>query len=127
MNYFVVVNNKYIINVSADSACAAEHAILDQYAGTQYAQAFTVKELNTDTFKHFMEVCETISAKELMEKSDEYADKMAEAAAARMRCDDLCSEITQLIFDIKQQEEKLKRLKEEREEESKKTMPPELI
>ena len=120
MNYFVVVNNKYIINVSADSACAAEHAILDQYDGTQYAQAFTAKELNTDTFKHFMEVCETISAKELMAKSDEYAEQVKTAAAARIRCSDQNAEIDQI-------EERLMWLRKEREEESKKTMPPELI
>ncbi len=120
MNYFVVVNSKYIINVSANSACAAEHAILDQYAGTQYAQAFTVKELNTDTFKHFMEVCETISTKELEEKSEEYAERMKAAAAAQIRSFGLNAEIAQI-------EERLKRLRKEREEEAEKTVAPDLI
>lgn len=120
MNYFVVVNNKYIINVSAGSACAAEHAILDQYNGVQYAQAFTVKELTTDTFKHFMEVCETISTKELMAKSDEYAEQVKEAAAARIRCSDLNAEIAQM-------EDRLVLLRKEREKESEKTTAPELI
>lgn len=120
MDYFVVVNNKYIINVSADSACAAEHVILDQYDGTQYAQAFTAKEMNTDTFKHFMEVCETISTKELMAKSDEYAEQVKAAAAARIRCSELNAEIAQM-------EERLMLLRKDREKESKKTTAPELI
>ena len=53
MKYMVVVNQKYIVTVEANSACSAEHKILDNMDGVQGAQAFTGKELSTDTFQWY--------------------------------------------------------------------------
>ena len=55
MKYMVVVNRKYIVAVEANSACSAEHKILDTMDGVQDAQAFTGKELSTDTFQWYFE------------------------------------------------------------------------
>lgn len=73
MKFMVVVNNKYRINVDANTHGGAEHKILDDfYYGIEQCQAFSMDELTTETFKYFAEHCETISANELMEKCETY-------------------------------------------------------
>lgn len=74
MVYMVVVNGKWIISVEAESALGAEHKILDTLNGIEGAQAFTAEELNTDTFKWFLENGETISYSGLHELSENYTD-----------------------------------------------------
>ena len=70
--YFVVVNQKYIVKVKANSACGAERVVLDEFNGIRGAQAFGVNEIATDCFAHFMKTCDTISMKELRTMSDAY-------------------------------------------------------
>lgn len=80
--YLVVVNQKYIVKVEAESAGGAEHVVLDNFDGIQYAQAFTAKELTTSTFEYYFDTCSTISLDELKRISDDYVAAWKEVAAA---------------------------------------------
>lgn len=72
--FMVVVNQKYIVKVEAETDGGAEHKVLDNYTGVLYAQAFNKNELNTDTFKHFFETCEPISLRELGQIAKDYSE-----------------------------------------------------
>lgn len=74
MKYMVVVNQKFIVAVEANTNGGAEHMILDTLDGIEVAQAFTAEELNTDTFKWFLENGETISYRGLHMLSENYTD-----------------------------------------------------
>lgn len=73
MKYMVVVNQKYIVMVEVNSACSAEHKILDTMDGVQGAQAFTGKELYTDTFQWYFENGMTVSYDELASVFSKYS------------------------------------------------------
>ena len=83
MKYIVMVNQKYLVTVEAETACGAEHKILDNvFYGIETCQAFTLKELGTDFFRGCAESCETISFSELFDKAVRYkeaADAIARA------------------------------------------------
>lgn len=65
-NFMVMVNRKYMVRVQAESACAAEHKILDGiYVGIQTALAFNREDMKGDYFQNCMMDCETISYAEL--------------------------------------------------------------
>ena len=73
MKFLVVVNQKYIVNVDAQTHGGAEHVLLDDlHYGIDTCQAFSADELKTDTFQYFMGKCETISMNELMRKAEKY-------------------------------------------------------
>ena len=75
MKYIVVVNQKYIVSVEAESELSAEHKILDDiYYGITGAQAFDQKSIKTDCFWGLVLGCETISFDELKKISDQYKE-----------------------------------------------------
>lgn len=78
MRYLVVVNQKYIVSVEAESACGAEHVILDNISGTEGAQAFDRKSIKTETFTWYLENCETVSYETLRQIGEEYSEKVVE-------------------------------------------------
>ncbi len=73
MKFMVVVNQKYLVNVEANTHGGAEHKILDDiHYGIETCQAFTFEEMTTDTFKALAENCETISYDEMVKRSKDY-------------------------------------------------------
>lgn len=79
--YMVMVNRKFMISVEAESACGAEHVILDQFADSinrhgsiTSAQAFGKDDMKTSTFLECMMNCETISLNELDRKIQMFED-----------------------------------------------------
>lgn len=73
-NFMVMVNRKFMVKVQAESACAAEHKILDGiYVGIQTALAFDREDMKGDYFQNCLMDCETISYAEL----DGYANNLA--------------------------------------------------
>lgn len=101
MKFMVMVNGKYMVSVEAETACAAEHVILDKWADeiNKYqvisgAQAFGSDQVHTKWFwNDYMSFCETISLKELgmmieeiigaYDNKDELTDSIAEIAKAQ--------------------------------------------
>ena len=83
MKYIVMVNQKYLVTVEAETAGGAEHKILDNvFYGIEACQAFTLKELGTDFFRGCAESCETISYSELFDKAVCYKETAAAIAKA---------------------------------------------
>lgn len=74
MKYLVVVNQKYIVSIEANSACSAEHKILDNMDGIEGAQAFDNKAIKTETFQWYMQNCETVSYNEMLQISQKYTE-----------------------------------------------------
>lgn len=108
MKYIVMVNQKYLVSVEAESAGGAEHKILDNvFYGIKTCQAFTLKELGTDFFRGCAERCETISYSELFNKAVEY--KEVSEAIAREEENIACyrKQIEDLRNDIKCAEEEI--------------------
>lgn len=104
MKYMVVVNQKFIVAVEANTNSGAEHMILDTLDGIEVAQAFTAEELNTDTFKWFLENGITISHRELHELSANYTNACKEWA-------DMVDEETAVVHEIASLEKKLEGLR----------------
>lgn len=76
MKFMVVVNQKYLVTVEAQTEGSAEHVILDDvYYGIETCQAFSINSLQTDTFTAFAKDCETVSLAELKEKAKKYQEK----------------------------------------------------
>lgn len=65
-NYLVVVDNRYLVNVSANSAGGAEHRILDNM-DAQYAQAFGFDEIRY-LYDNYGDELMTVSVDELAKK-----------------------------------------------------------
>ena len=97
MRYFVVVNQKYIVAVDSSSNGGAEHVVLDNVYGVLGAQAFDGKDINTDTFRWFMDNCETISLAELAKKGDVYREKVDEWAEASKKREYIASRIDSVM------------------------------
>ena len=77
MKFMVVVNQKYLVSVEANTHGGAEHKILDNiYCGIETCLAFTIEETATDIFKTLVENCETISYTEMLEKSKVYKETL---------------------------------------------------
>lgn len=73
MKYAVIVNQKFLVTVEANTHGGAEHKILDNvYYGIETCQAFTIDEMTTDVFKALVENCETISYDEMVKRSKDY-------------------------------------------------------
>lgn len=76
MKFMVMVNNKFMVSVEAESNCGAEHRILDEiYDGMQSALAFDKESMKTDHFRGCLLGCETISFSELKNMSVAYRDQ----------------------------------------------------
>lgn len=75
MKYMVVVNQKFIVSVEAESALGAEDEML-RLGFVATALALTVEELNTDMLKWFFENGQTISYDELVRWDKEYSEAL---------------------------------------------------
>ena len=82
MKYFVQVNRHLMINIEAETALRAEHAVLD-LDGIQYANAFEPDAWKTDTFRGALLDCDTISFMELVELSGAYTDAWKDVGRAK--------------------------------------------
>jgi len=82
MKYFVQVNRHLMINIEAETALRAEHAVLD-LDGIQYANAFEPDAWKTDTFRGALLDCDTISFVELVELSGAYTDAWKDVGRAK--------------------------------------------
>lgn len=89
MKYMVVVNQKFMVAVEANSALAAEHEIINNFAGIDGAQAFDREAMKTDTFAGFLMDCETISLGELKDKADKYEAALKEEATAELKVENM--------------------------------------
>lgn len=67
--YLVIVNQKYLVNVEANSHGGAEHRVLDLVYGITGAQAFSKKDMSTEFFRDYAINCETVSFNWLVEQS----------------------------------------------------------
>lgn len=95
-NYIViarVAKNHYMVNITAETECAAEHAILDmgicgrhEY-GVEHCMAFDFKSMKTDTFIGHALLSTTVSVEEITRiintRNEEIAAK--DAAEDRIR------------------------------------------
>lgn len=93
--YIVIVNQKYLVMVEANSHGGAEHRILDDiFYGIETCQAFTLKETSTDTFRSLARACETISFTEMQEKAKAYkAELDYEKEAKQAMADDVARRV----------------------------------
>jgi len=110
--YLVMVNGKYMVSVDADSACAAEHKILDKvYYGMQTALAFDSESVKTETFAGCAMSCDTISYDRLAGMSGDYLDTLKTVKAAEAEI----SEYERRIADLHNQIAELEKLHEKAE------------
>lgn len=108
MKYLVVVNQKYIVAVEAESELGAEHKILDDiYYGITGAQAFDQKSIRTDCFYWLMQDCKTVSYEELEKMSKSYKEaqetleqREQELKEAQKRMKELQEQMTALQTEI---------------------------
>ena len=82
--YVVMVNNKYMMRVQAESKCGAEHVVLDRFSDeiNKYhvitsAQAFDSDDLKTTWFfRDYFSRCDLISMRWLEELVEDYVSTM---------------------------------------------------
>lgn len=82
--YIVMVNNKYMMRVQAESKCGAEHVVLDRFSDeiNKYhvitgAQAFDQNDLQTTWFyRDYFSRCDLISMRWLEELVEDYVSTM---------------------------------------------------
>lgn len=123
-NFMVMVNRKFMVKVQAESACAAEHKILDGiYVGIQTALAFDREDMKGDYFQNCLMDCETISYAELDTHAHILAhiQKHAEEQRANICAIDeeiarLCARIEELNAEKAAAEAQLDHLKAEAED-----------
>lgn len=73
MKYIVIVNEKYIVTVDAETHGGAEHKILDGAGeAIKSCQAFSLQELATDTFVALASEAKTISLRALKGLIEDY-------------------------------------------------------
>ena len=82
MKYFVQVNRNMMVSMTAESALAAEHAVLD-LDGVQYANAFDDELINTEAFRGALLGCNTVSVDELSQMSKDYAKAWVDVSNAK--------------------------------------------
>lgn len=107
MKYFVQVNRHLMINIEAETALRAEHAVLD-LDGIQYANAFEPDAWKTDTFRGALLDCDTISFMELVELSGAYTEAWQEVGKAK-------DAVTETRHEVERLEELLKAARESHE------------
>lgn len=109
MKFLVIVNQKYLVNVEANTHGGAEHIILDNvYHGIKTCQAFTIAETITDTFKAMVENCETISYGEMLEKSKLYQETLNNLERAKKIAKNEKEQINDLLQQIELRKESLR-------------------
>jgi len=126
--YFVVVNQKYIVNVESTSSGGAEHVILDNIKHSKSAMAFSIMEIQTDTFQGWLKDCETISYDELKRKDNHAIAKGMERINSYIQESEWIQErIDNELKEIEELEEKISLIKANIEifNEQKKTMDAE--
>lgn len=105
MKYIVMVNQKHLVTVEAETSGGAEHKILDDvYYGIETCQAFSLNELSTDFFKGCAEKCETISYSELFDKAKRYKDLLDAIEAEEEELSEYRKRVKNLEEQIKLQE-----------------------
>lgn len=101
MKYVVIVNQKYLVSVEAQSHGGAEHKILDNvYYGVETCQAFTIKEMATDIFRALAETCETISYDEMLKMGELYKETLDEIKENEIKVENYNKQITELYQQI---------------------------
>lgn len=101
MKYVVIVNQKYLVSVEANTHGGAEHKILDNvYYGVKTCQAFTIEEMSTDTFKALAENCETISYDEMLEKGKVYKETLDAMRENRANAEEYNAQVQELYKKI---------------------------
>lgn len=104
-NFMVMVNRKYMVNVQAESACAAEHKILDGiYVGIQTALAFSRGDMKGDYFQNCLMDCETVSFAELDMRAHSLASIQKHAGKVRANICAIDGEIARLRARIEELE-----------------------
>ena len=107
MKYMVAVSNKWMVLVDAESACAAEHIILDTFADeiNNYgvitgAQAFGPKEMKTAFFFEMLATCETISMTELASKINGLISIIQDISSSKEAENEIEDEMMELEIEI---------------------------
>ena len=101
MKYIVIVNQKYLVTVEANTHGGAEHKILDNvYYGVETCQAFTIAETSTDIFRALVENAETISYTEMLEKSRLYKETLNNLEQAKCIAEKEQTQINELYQQI---------------------------
>lgn len=101
MKYIVIVNQKYLTTVDANTHGGAEHKILDNvFFGIETCQAFRIEEMTTDTFKALAENCETISYAELKEKAKVYEETLTEIEKTKDRIEKREKEVQEYLIKL---------------------------
>jgi len=124
--FMVVVNHKYIVSVEAETNGGAEHRILDKIHNCQSALSFDIEanETGTEMFRDLFNTCETISFDELKRK-DREARKQQQIhlnglfdVVNELGCEiyEYKSQIKQLELNIKQAEEEIAVVTQQRKE-----------
>ena len=109
--YIVIVNQKYLAMVEANSHGGAEHRILDDiYFGVETCQAFNLKETSTDTFRAMAAQCETISLKEMQEKAKAYKSSLDYEEEAKKALNDDISRLAALKKELAIIEENIQKM-----------------
>lgn len=102
MKYLVMVNQKYLVTVEANTNGGAEHKILDNvYYGIETCQAFSPEEMKTEFFRSCFEHCETISYSELYDKAAAYKKISQEIAEEKTKKEEYQKQIENLKEAIK--------------------------
>ena len=95
MKYFVQINNKFMVSMTADSALEAEHVILDM-DGMQYATAYDTDMMKTEAFRGALLGCSTVSTDELMQLSNDYTKAWQAVGKAKDEWNTADSEVRRL-------------------------------
>lgn len=109
MKYVVIVNQKYLVSVEANTHGGAEHKILDDiHYGVETCQAFTIEEMRTDTFKALVENCETISYAEMVKLSEVYKATLEEIKEDNKMIEEYTKQLNELYKEIELAKDNMK-------------------
>lgn len=109
MKFLVIVNQKYLVTVEANTHGGAEHKILDNiHYGIETCQAFTIAEMVTDTFKAMVENCETISYDEMVKRSELYKETLDEIKDDNERIEKYTQQLNELYKQIELAKDEMK-------------------
>jgi septal ring factor EnvC (AmiA/AmiB activator) len=100
--YMVIVNQKYLVSVQAESLGGAEHRCLDLVYGISDAQAFSRDDIRTEFFRDNAILCETLSFSELVSKSDAFKAALDYESEVREALDKTRNEMAELQRKLEQ-------------------------
>lgn len=101
MKFVVVVNQKYLVSVEANTHGGAEHKILDNvHYGVETCLAFKIEEMATETFRALAENCETISYDEMLKKGQLCKETLAEIKENKITVEKYNEQIRELYAQI---------------------------